>query len=92
MDALLLLPRIPFAKVQFLTVVFSAANTDTIVPHTLLTDRPTEVRYLPVGQSAAGSVYHDTSATARQWGSDFLILRCSTAPNTVRLLLFTERQ
>lgn len=88
-----LLPRLPFANAQFVDVTFpSGADTDLVISHTLKTARPNEVRYLVVTQEAAGSIYRDTSATRRAWGSNYIILRSNTASLAARLLLFTERQ
>lgn len=81
--------RLPFAKWQYVTAVFTAANADLVVPHGLNPIDPESVRWIPVGQSAAASIYQDTSASRKPWQRTHLYLR-SSATGTVRLLLFLE--
>lgn len=78
----------PIARWQLVTALFTAADTDVDLTHTLPAVSPEDVLYLPVQQSAAGVIYHDCSATRKPWPAKTVILRSSAANNRVTLLLF----
>ena len=67
-------------KTQTVVVNFSAANTDTTVPHQL---SKTGVCYFPVSKSLSCDVYHGTTPD----NNSNLFLRC-TVKATVTLVLF----
>ena len=81
--------RLPWSQGQYVTVVFTGANTDMDIPHTLAVQDPEAVRWIPVSMSAAAIVYQDTSATRLPWQPTHIWLR-SSAIATVRLFLFIE--
>jgi len=80
---------LPFTQAEYVTVVFSAADTDTPVPHALKTTNYDGINYQAVRMSLPAIIYHDASSTRTAWKSGFIYLR-STAPTTVRLLLTVE--
>ena len=83
--------RSPFAKFTFVDVTFGTVNTDYIVTHTLDTPDPEVIRWWAISNDTAGVVYRDASATKRAWGERYVVLRCSAANATVRLMLFVEQ-
>lgn len=83
--------RSPFAKFTFVDVTFGTVNTDYIVAHTLDTPDPEVIRWWAISNDTAGVVYRDSSAGKRTWGEGYVVLRCSVADATVRLLLFVEQ-
>jgi hypothetical protein len=76
----------PFGQFEYQKVTFGVANTDVAVRHNLKPSTPGQVGYIVVQQSAAGSVYQDSTATRRAWSDATLYLRAS-APMVVQLLL-----
>ena len=96
-----LLPRdawrgLPMARYEYVDVTFGAANTDHVVPYTTL--KPTDledVRWLDITPNSASAtipvIYRSTDASRKGWGVNYLVLRCTVASYTTRLLLFLER-
>lgn len=81
----------PLAQWEEVEVTFpSTANTDCIVPHTLVPGNLEAVNYLPVRKAQAADVYHDTSGTRKAWQPTYIILRCTVASAKVRLLLYVS--
>jgi len=76
----------PFGQFEYQKVTFATADTDVAVRHNLKPANPGQVGYVVIQQSAAGSVYQDSSATRRAWTSETILLRAS-APMVVQLLL-----
>ena len=88
----LLLRGSPFAQYHRVEVTFNVTpGVDTTIPHTLKTVDPDSVEYTLLGQDQAGSVYHDTSATRKPWGTNFIVLRASVASLQATLLLTVPR-
>jgi hypothetical protein len=79
--------RVPIAQWEIVRVTFSAADTDTDIPHALVPPTAEHIEYVPIRKSGAGDVYQDMSATRVPWQNTFIYLRC-TALITVDLLLF----
>lgn len=78
----------PWAQWEEVDVVFNAtANTDTIVPHTLLPVDPEHVNYWPIRKGQAADVYHDVAFTRKPWGAGYIVLRSTVANAKVTLLL-----
>ena len=84
----------PYAQFQYITVTFNATpDTDTDIRHRMQPPDPEGVDFQVVGwdydavPTAAPVVYRDISATRRTWGAGYIILRCSEASVTARLLL-----
>jgi hypothetical protein len=78
--------RVPFAQWQLVTVTFTAADTDQDIQHSLKPTRPDDIRYIPIRQSAAGSIYEDMTGARQAWQRNLIYLRASAAM-TVDLLL-----
>ena len=86
-----LLKRLPVAQYEYVDVTFGSANTDYDIRYTTLKPPdPNAVRYLVVSADRACQVYEDLSGSRRSWVSGLIILRCSAATASVRLLLFVE--
>lgn len=92
--------EIPFRRYEYVTVTFTAANTDTVIPYAIL--RPNavdDVRWLDVTPSTVVSgatetpttVYRSQLPTRLAWGQGYIVLRATTAGYQTRLLLFLER-
>lgn len=86
---------VPFARWQYVDVIFnSVANTDTDIVHGLNT---LDVNWQVVGWKFLSApattpvVYRDISGSARAWGKNYLILRCTVASAQATLLLTTRR-
>ena len=84
--------RVPDAAWYITDVTFPAsANTDCQIPYSAqfasALPNPDAVEYSVLRQSAAGSVYEDSSLTRTAWGRGFIILRSDTAALKCRLLL-----
>lgn len=91
---------LPFVRFEYVTVTFGAADTDLVVPYTVL--RPTDpyaVRWIDI---TPGTVYNGVTETVAHIyrsnlptrlavESGFLALRSTVANYTTRLLLFLER-
>lgn len=78
----------PFAQFELVEVVFTTSAVPTAISHHLIHVPPQEVRYLVVGQTAAGSVYESDRA---EWSSNQLVLAAS-APMIVTLLIVGVRE
>jgi hypothetical protein len=83
------LGQLPFGRTQFMRVAFTTANQDVAVSHNLKPTAPDQVGYIVVQQSAAGSVYIDSTASRRVWTTTSLYVRSNTANLVATLLLFT---
>jgi hypothetical protein len=86
---------LPFEGWQVKNVEFLDGDTDTKVPHPFNT---TDVWYLPIRIKGGAALIYDqhqkvdsASPTPPLWTNDYIVLRSSTAPVTVTLLLFTLR-
>ena len=92
--------QLAYAQFEYVTVTFTAANTDTLITYQQLTpENPETVRWLDI---TPGSVYNsptDSVATVyrsghpdrQAFGPNYLQLRSTVAGYTTRLLLFLER-
>lgn len=85
---------------EFVDVTFTAADTDTVIPYTVLTpENPDAVRYLDVTQGAVNvggadsvaTVYRSVLPTRLAWARGYVILRSTVAGYATRLKLFVER-
>lgn len=82
---------IPYVGHQYVTVRFTTADTDLDISHSLKGKDPEAVAYHVVRADRPCNVYQDLSSSRRPWGTGFIILRCSTANATVRILLISEK-
>jgi hypothetical protein len=83
---------IPHGQYQYVDVVFnSTADGDTMIRHNLQPALPTEIDYQVVGKDRACDVYHSTALDSRQWGANYIVLKCNAASANVTLLLTTRR-
>lgn len=89
-----------FARFEYVTVTFGAADTDQVIPYQTL--RPSDLTAVRWVDITPGTVYngatedipslYQSSAPGRlAWGDGFLVLRSTVASYTTRLLLFLER-
>lgn len=80
---------VPQAHWQTVDAVFTAANTDTIISHTLANVQvafdPKKVRYEVIDSSAGGVVFRGVKAPQ----SNYIVLQ-ATVIGTYRLRLFLE--
>lgn len=84
-----LLTRTPMQQFQYVDVTFSAANTDTGVPHTLQVSDANAVRWQVVSINANTNVYRNTTGTAIAWQGNQVWLRAG-AVCVARLIVFVE--
>ena len=85
-----LLRLLPIGQYEYVDAEFVAADTDTVIPYSIL--RPedvNEIRWINVTQGA-GLVYRAADPNRVTWGDGYVILR-NTQIESVRLLLFLER-
>jgi hypothetical protein len=91
---------VPFKRYEYVTVTFGAANTDLVIPYSIL--RPTDlesVRWMDVspttvysgGSETVAHVYRSQDPTRLAWGANYIVLRATVANYSTRLLLFLER-
>jgi hypothetical protein len=83
--------REPATAYQIVDVLFSAANVDVDITHTLTPLHPEDVRYTVLRQSANAVVYQDLSSTRTAWQQNLIHLRAST-PTAARVLLTLETE
>lgn len=89
--------QVPFGQYEFVTVTFGVADEDVVVPYqNLRVDNKDEVRWIDVAQGGTSSgqpaiVYKVFDGPQKRFGANFIVLRCTQAGYTARLLLFTER-
>jgi len=82
--------RIPYAKWEYVTVAFEAADTDTEVGLSILNpENPDMFRYEVVCQTNKAVIYHDASSTAAPWQRQLILLRASE-PTHARLRISLE--
>ena len=80
----------PFGQFEFHTITFSATpGVDTAIAHGLRPSPADSVGYFVIQQSAAGSVYQDSSITRRPWTASTIYLRSDVASLRVVLVIFT---
>ncbi len=84
-----MLTRTPVQQFQYVDVTFSAANTDTGIPHTLKVSDVNAVRWVMVSVNAAASIYRSTTGAATPWQANQIWLRAS-AICIARLYVFVE--
>lgn len=81
---------LPMGQYEFVDVTFAAADTDTVVPYSILHPQDFEsIRWIDVTPQS-GKVYRASDPNKTAWGNGYIILR-NTAAQTTRLLLFVER-
>jgi len=68
-------------------VEFTGAGLDVGIFHELCAGDPWQVCWDVMQQSAAGSIYQDTTVTRRAWGRDVAFLRAS-APMVANIRLY----
>lgn len=84
-----LLKMLPINTYEFVNVTFAAADTDTVIATTLVTDSPNDIRWIDV-TPGTGRVYRAADPNKTPWKNTYIILR-SSAIGSTRLLLFVER-
>lgn len=90
MDKLEFLRMLPVGRYEYVDATFVAADTDTLIPYTILNpEDPNAVRWIDVTPQT-GKVYRAIDPDKTSWTKGFVILR-STVAETTRLLLFLER-
>lgn len=92
--------QISDGQYEFVDVTFTAANTDTVIPYTLLSpEDPESVRWLDVtagavnvgGTDTVAHVYRSGLPSRQVWGDGYIVLRATVAGYATRLKLFIER-
>jgi hypothetical protein len=93
--------EIPFKRFEYVDVTFGAADTDTVIPYTILRPNDVErVRWLDVTPNTVVTgtttetrvdVYRSNLPGRLAWGPGYVVLRATAANYTTRLLLFLER-
>lgn len=81
----------PFVDFEYVDVTFNTANADTDIRHNLHPDNPEDIDYYLVRSDRSCNVYNDNTGSRKAWGKGYVILRCTTASATVRLLLMVKR-
>lgn len=90
----------PQDRFEYVDVTFTAADTDVVIPYTLLRpNNPNDVRWQDVTPSAVyngsidvvPSLYCSATPSRKLWSRSYIVLRSSVAGYSTRLLLFTER-
>lgn len=85
---------------EFVDVTFTAANTDTVIPYSVLKpEDPNDVRWFDVTQKAVNvggtdtlaHVYQSGLPSALAWAQGYIVLRATVAGYSTRLKLFVER-
>jgi hypothetical protein len=85
-----LLRMLPVGQYEYVDATFAAADTDTVIPYTILKPEDfNDVRWIDVTPQT-GKVYRAIDPNKVAWGQNYVILR-STVAGTTRLLLFLER-
>lgn len=81
----------PVVDFEYVDVTFDGADTDKDIRTRLRPANPDNIDYYITRKDRACDVYHDQSGTRKAWGTGYVILRCSAASATVRLLLLVRR-
>jgi hypothetical protein len=82
---------------EFVDVTFQAADTETVIPYTILTpEDPEEVRWLDVTPGSDASnvpahVYRSGAPSRLAWNTGYIVLSSTLASYSTRLKLFVER-
>jgi hypothetical protein len=79
--------RVPFAQWEVVQVTFTAPDTDLDIRHSLRPTTPDGIRYIPLRQTAAGSIYEDMTGARQAWQSGLIYLRASAALTADLLLV-----
>lgn len=90
-----LLPQLPFASFEYVTVDFADYNTATRVPHGLTPQDPYAVRYIPMFKTrecVISDARTEDGAHTEPWTRDYIVLQSSLAPVQVEFLLVIPRR
>lgn len=79
--------RVPFAQWEVVSVTFATPGADVDITHSLSPAAASDIRYIPLKQSAAGSIYEDTTGTRKTWRPGLIYLRASAALSADLLLV-----
>ena len=89
-DKLELLKLLPIGQYEYVDATFTAADTDTVIPYSIIRpEDPESVRWFDITPHT-GRVYRALAPDRTSWGDNYVILR-STVAGATRLLLFLER-
>lgn len=91
--------QLPMRQFEYVTATFGAANTDTVIPLTVLRpENPETLRWLDItpgtvytGTDTVATVYRSAAPDRKPFGASYLTLRCTVANYSTRLLVFLER-
>jgi hypothetical protein len=91
--------QLPMRQFEYVTATFAAADTDTVIPITVLRpEDPETLRWLDItpgtvytGTDARASVYRSSAPDRMPFGATYLVLRSTVANYSTRLLVFLER-
>lgn len=91
--------QLPMRQFEYVTATFGAANTDTVIPLTVLRpENPETLRWLDItpgtvytGTDNVATVYRSAAPDRMPFGASYLTLRCTVANYSTRLLVFLER-
>jgi hypothetical protein len=95
-----LLKYLSDGQYEYVDVTFQAANTETVIPYTILTpEDPESVRWLDITQGAVNVggtdtpayVYRSALPSRKAWGTGYIVLKATVAGYVTRLKLFVER-
>lgn len=82
---------LPQGQYEYVDATFAAADTDTIIPYSIIKpEDANSVRWIDVTPNV-GRVYRAVDPNKTNWGTQYIILR-SSAIGSTRLLLFLERE
>ncbi len=79
--------RDPFVQWEIADVQFNDAGVDYVIRHNLQVSNPRDVHYRVIKQYTPGTVYEPTAHDAKQWTTDYIVLRSDTSQWTGRILL-----
>lgn len=91
---------LPFRRFEYVDVTFQKANTDTVIPYSILRPNSIEsIRWMDVtpGTVVSGSsetpayVYKSNLPSRLAWAPGYIVLRATQDTYSTRLLLFLER-
>jgi hypothetical protein len=91
--------QLPMRQFEYVTATFTAANTDTVIPLTVLEpDDPETLRWLDItpgtvytGTDTVATVYRSSAPDRKPFARNYVVLRSTVANYTTRLLVFLER-
>jgi len=92
--------QLPMRQFEYVTVTFGAADTDTVIPLTILeAENPEVLRWLDItpgtvytgATDTVARIYRSSAPGRLSFGSTYLVLRSTVANYTTRLLVFLER-